>query len=93
MEIMAYCKRTPSLAHLPAAVQARYVELISTVITTMCAQIDVEPATPLDELAQLVLHVTDGLTYHLLRTGDVDASRRFAEVTAPLLTAAVLGER
>lgn len=93
MEIMAYCRRTPSLAHLPGEVQTRYVEIVSTVISAICEQLEVEPQQPLDELSQLVLHVTDGLTYCMLRTGDAAASRRFVEAAAPMLAAAVMGER
>ena len=93
MEIMAHCKRTPSLAHLPAAVQARYVGIVSQLIESLCAQLGVEPAAPLDELSQLVLHVTDGLTYCMLRTGDAEASRRFVDAAAPMLAGAVTGGR
>ncbi|GEK80056.1 TetR/AcrR family transcriptional regulator [Agrococcus baldri] len=93
MEIMAYCMRTPSLAHLPAAVQARYVELVTGIIADMCAHLGLEPARPLEELSQLVLHVTDGLTYCMLRTGDAAASRRFVDEAAPMLAAAVIGDR
>ena len=93
MEIMAYCTRTPALAHLPGEVQAGYVEIVSAAILAMCEQLDVEPQRQLEELSQLVLHVTDGLTYCLLRTGDADASRRFVDVAAPMLAAAVMGER
>lgn len=93
MEIMAYCTRTPSLAHLPGKVQAHYVEIVTSTITAVCEQLGVKPNRPLDEVSQLVLHVTDGLTYCLLRTGDTDAARRFVDAVAPMLTAAVVGER
>lgn len=93
MEIMAYCMRTPSLAHLPAAVQARYEEFVSTLISMICEQLGVAPLRPLEELSQLVLHVTDGLTYCMLRTGDAESARRFVEIAAPMLTAAAIGER
>lgn len=92
MEIMAYCTRTPSLAHLPGEVQERYVAIVSTIVASLCERLEIVPIRPLDELAQLVLHVTDGLTYSLLRTGDAEASRRFVDAAAPMLTAAVLGE-
>lgn len=93
MEIMAHCTRTPSLAHLPAAVQTRYVEIVSHLIDALCAQLGIEPATPREELSQLVLHVTDGLTYCMLRTGDAEASHRFVDVAAPMLARAVTGGR
>lgn len=93
MEIMAYCRRTPSLAHLPAAVQHRYVELIVTILRTICDALGVEPVASLEEVAPIVLHVTDGLTYCLIRTGDLEASRRFVDVAAPMLAEAVVGRR
>lgn len=93
MEIMAYCRRTPSLQHLPARVQARYVELVSEIIVAICAEVGAQPKGSLEELAQLVLHVTDGLTYCLLRTGDAESSRRFVDTAAPMLAAAAIGDR
>lgn len=91
MEIMAYCKRTPSLQHLPAAVQARYVEVVSGLIDVVCSRAGITPAVPVDQLAEMVLHVTDGLTYHLLRTEDADAARRYIAAAAPMLVSALRG--
>lgn len=93
MEIMAYCRRTPSLAHLPGDVQTRYVELVAEHVEAACERLGAAPAGPTIELAQLVLHVTDGLTYCLLRTGDLDASRRFIDAAAPMLATALIAER
>lgn len=89
MEIMAYCRRSPKLEHLPGEVQSRYVEAISGLVATVCERTGVEPARPLEEIATLVLHVTDGVTYHLLRTGDAAAARRYVDEAAPMLTAAM----
>lgn len=85
MEIMAYCRRSPALEHLPGEVQHRYVEAVSGLIEAACERTGVEPGLPLEQLATLVLHVSDGVTYHLLRTGDVDAARRFVDEAAPML--------
>lgn len=89
MEIMAYCRRSPELEHLPAEVQQRYVEAVSGLIAAACERTGVQPARPLEEIATLVLHISDGVTYHLLRTGDEDAARRFVDEAAPMLTAAI----
>lgn len=91
MEIMAYCKRTPSLQHLPAAVQDRYVEAVSGLIDAVCVRSGHTPAMPIDQLAEIVLHVTDGLTYHLLRTEDADAARRYVAAASPMLVSALRG--
>ncbi len=91
MEIMAYCRRSPELQHLPGEVQRRYVDAVSGLVATVCERTGVEPVRPLEELATLVLHVSDGVTYHLLRTGDADAARRFVDEAAPMLSAAILG--
>ncbi|MCR8669832.1 TetR/AcrR family transcriptional regulator [Agrococcus sp. HG114] len=94
MEIMAYCRRTPALAHLPAAVQERYVEGVSELVEHVREQLGVtDPAMPTSEVASLVLHVTDGITYAWLRTNDSDASRRSIEAAAPMLAAAIGEQR
>lgn len=92
MEIMAHCKRTPALAHLPGQVQERYVEHVSALVEAICARSGVRLARPLDEIATMVLHVTDGLTYHLLRTGDEAAARRYIAEATPMLADAMLHE-
>ncbi|WP_347756361.1 TetR family transcriptional regulator [Agrococcus sp. ProA11] len=89
MEIMAYCRRSPELEHLPGTVQRRYVEAVSGLLAMVCERTGVESARPLEELATLVLHVSDGVTYHLLRTGDADAARRYIDDAAPMLAAAI----
>lgn len=91
MEIMAYCKRTPELEHLPEVIQARYVELIGQLVQSVAARTGVQLGRPIEELSTIILHVTDGLTYHLLRTGDEAAARRYIDVAAPMIAAAALG--
>lgn len=89
MEIMAYCRRLPELEHLPGEVQDRYVEAVSGLIEAACERTGIAPTRALSEIATLVLHVSDGVTYHLLRTGDADAARRFVDEAAPMLAAAM----
>lgn len=89
MEIMAYCRRSPALAHLPGTVQARYVELVSQLVSSAADRIGVTLERSVEEVATIILHVTDGLTYHLLRTGDEAAARRFIDEAAPMLVAAI----
>ncbi|SDR79954.1 TetR/AcrR family transcriptional regulator [Agrococcus carbonis] len=92
MEIMAYCRRSETLAHLPALVQARYVEAVGEVVEALRQRFGTAPGAPTaEEVSQLVLHVTDGLTYHWLRTRDSDASRRWLDASAPMLASAMLG--
>lgn len=91
MEIMAYCRRTPALSHLPEQVQERYLGVVSEAAEALRARFGGADAAPVHELATLVLHVTDGLTYCWLRTHDTDASHRYIDAVAPMLAAAVAG--
>ena len=43
------------------------------------------------EVATLLIHVTDGITYSWLRTRDSAASRRMIDAAVPALAAAVTG--
>ena len=91
MEIMAFCTRTPALAHLPAQVQERYLEIVVAVVELLRDRFDVEGAADAREVATLLIHVTDGITYAWLRTRDTAASQRMIDVSVPVLTAAVTG--
>jgi AcrR family transcriptional regulator len=94
MEIMAYCSRTPSLAHLPGEVQERYLEAVRGLVDHVREQLGVRaPAMPALEVASLVLHATDGVTYAWLRTRDSAAALRWIDGVVPLLAAAVGEER
>jgi len=94
MEIMAYCSRTPSLAHLPGKVQEHYLEALGELLDHVREQLGITaPAMPTREVATLVLHATDGLTYAWLRTRDSEASRRWIEAVVPMLAAALGDER
>ncbi|WP_306232715.1 TetR/AcrR family transcriptional regulator [Agrococcus beijingensis] len=93
MEIMAFCSRTPSLAHLPGQVQERYLEAVVGILEQVVAHFGLAPAATLREVATLVLHVTDALTYAWLRTRDTDASHRWIEAVVPVVVGALEGER
>ena len=85
MEIMAYCSRTPSLAHLPGEVQERYLEAVTDAVEGLREHFGASAAMPARDAAALVLHLTDGLTYCWLRTHDTEASHRFIEAAVPLV--------
>jgi AcrR family transcriptional regulator len=93
MEIMAFCTRTPALAHLPGQVQERYLEVVAGILQQVVAHFDLSPAVPLREVATDVLHITDGLTYAWLRTHDTDASQRWIDAVAPTVVATLEGAR
>jgi AcrR family transcriptional regulator len=94
MEIMAYCSRTPALAHLPGVVQERYLEAVGELLEHVREQLGITaPAMPTREAASLVLHATDGLTYAWLRTRDSEAALRWIDALVPMLAAAVGDER
>lgn len=91
MEIMAFCMRTPALAHLPAQVQDGYVELVVGGIELLRERFEVQGGADAREVATLLIHVTDGITYSWLRTRDRAASRRMIDAAVPALAAAALG--
>ena len=89
MEIMAYCSRTPALAHLPGEVQERYLEVLVAAIDALRSRYRLAGGMGARELAELVLHMTDGITYAWLRTRDTDASRRVIQAAVPVLVTAL----
>ncbi|WP_026373557.1 TetR/AcrR family transcriptional regulator [Agrococcus lahaulensis] len=94
MEVMAYCSRTPSLAHLPGKVQEHYLEALGELLEHVRSELGIAaPAVPTRDVARLVLHATDGLTYAWLRTRDSDASLRWIDAVVPMLAAALGDER
>lgn len=89
IEIMAYCRRTPSLAHLHQEVQERYLTVVERLLGALEARLGIVSATPARELATLVVQIADGVTYSWLRTGDTAAARRMLDAAVPMLLAAV----
>lgn len=89
MEIMAYCNRTPALAHLPAQVQERYLEAIVGTVEAVRAAFGVSSDMSAKDVAGLVVHLTDGLTYGWLRTRDTAASRSVIRAAVPVIADAL----
>lgn len=89
IEIMAHCRRTPSLEHLSHAMQERYLARVTAVVHTICERSGVTSATPPGELAEIILNVGDGITLSWLRSQDTAAARRVIEATARLIALAV----
>ncbi len=91
MEIMAFCTRTPALAHLPAQVQERYLEIVVGAVELLRDRFGDDGGEEARDVATLLIHVTDGITYAWLRTRDTAASRRMIDACVPVLAAAVTG--
>lgn len=91
MEIMAYCRRTPQLAQLPAEVQERYLEVVVGGVELLRERFGRSGAPSARDVATLFLHTTDGITYSWLRTRDTAASHRAIDVAVPVLAAATVG--
>lgn len=89
IEIMAHCRRTPSLEHLSHAMQERYLARVTAMVHTICERSGVTSATPPGELAEIILNVGDGITLSWLRSQDTAAARRVIEATARLIALAV----
>jgi len=91
MEIMAYCSRTPALAQLPAEVQERYLEVVIGGVELLRERFGASGGLSARDVATLILHTTDGITYCWLRTRDTAASRRAIDAAVPVIAAATVG--
>lgn len=90
MEIMAYCRRTPSLAHLHEEVQEQYLQALVDLLETLEQHLGITSATPARELATLTIQFADGIEYSWLRTGDTEAALRMIErVAVPAIVGAI----
>ncbi|WAC65327.1 TetR family transcriptional regulator [Agrococcus sp. SL85] len=91
VETMAYCCRTPALAHVHQEVQARLLGAAAALIEALAERMGIAPATPAREVATLAVHLADGIGYSWLRTRDAEASRRMLDVAVPVLVGAIGG--
>ncbi|WAC65328.1 TetR family transcriptional regulator [Agrococcus sp. SL85] len=90
MEIMAYCRRTSSLAHVHAEVQERCLQALVDLLEALEQHLGVVSATPARELATLTIQFADGIQYSWLRTGDTEAALRMIErVAVPTIVAGI----
>lgn len=85
-ELTQYALRSPELADLPAEQYARYHALAAEVLRTAQTHLGIRWTIPVEQLARLVVTITDGVTLAWLADRD-DAA---AEATIDLAAAALV---
>jgi DNA-binding transcriptional regulator YbjK len=84
-ELLHYALRTPGLGDLPRAQYESYHEVVRELLRTGAEQADVTWTRPIDDLAKLVVSLTDGLTLGWLADRDDAAAARLMDAAADFL--------
>jgi AcrR family transcriptional regulator len=86
-ELMHYSMRTPELDALPAVQHGSYLTAARALLEEGAAVLDVRWSAPIDELARLLVALTDGLTYAWLADRDDRAAERLMDSIADTISA------
>ncbi|QDZ14428.1 TetR/AcrR family transcriptional regulator [Humibacter ginsenosidimutans] len=81
-ELSQYSQRTPGAEHLARLQYESYVELAVSSLTAAAQLVDSSWTRPIDEVARLLIGLTDGLTTTWLATRDDVAAQRFIDFAA-----------
>ncbi|MCU1583174.1 MAG: hypothetical protein JWO01_2562 [Microbacteriaceae bacterium] len=84
-ELLHYALRTPGLGDLPRAQYESYYEVARVLLREGAARANVTWTLPLDEVAKLVVSLTDGLTLGWLADRDDAAAARLMDSAADFL--------
>ncbi|EGD53617.1 TetR/AcrR family transcriptional regulator [Gordonia neofelifaecis] len=85
VELALYAQRTQGLEHLAERLYRGYYELVSGLLTVAQESTGVRWSLPVEELATIVVAMTDGMTLSYLSTGDRDVVQRIADGGVQLL--------
>jgi DNA-binding transcriptional regulator YbjK len=85
-EIMQYALRTPGLEHLARDQHARYRAVVADLLVTGALNANVVWSLPVEEVARLVVTVTDGITLGWLADRDTTAAHRVIDFAADALS-------
>jgi DNA-binding transcriptional regulator YbjK len=86
-ELMQYALRTPALAALPDEQYSRYRAAVTDLLEAAAAALDVHWTLPVDDVARVVVTITDGLTLAWLADRDDAAADRVIAFAADSLAA------
>lgn len=86
-ELNQYAVRTPGLQNLAAEQYAAYHAGVANILVEGAAVSNVEWALPVDDLARLVVTITDGVTLAWLVDRDTAAAERVLDLAADSLAA------
>jgi AcrR family transcriptional regulator len=84
-ELHQYALRTPGLEHLAKEQYDRYRDTVTGLLRTAAEQSGAQWSIPVEEVARLVVTVTDGVTLAYLADRDRDAASRTLEFAAASL--------
>jgi AcrR family transcriptional regulator len=86
-ELMQYSLRTPELAGLPGEQYSGYRAAVSGLLETAAADTGMRWMPPLDDVARMVVTMTDGITLAWLADRDAAAASRVIEFAATSIAA------
>lgn len=81
-ELMQYALRTPGLAHLASEQYERYSAAVTELLLAGAHQAKARWTLPVEQVARIVLTITDGLTLGWLADRDTDAARSVIDFAA-----------
>lgn len=86
-ELQQYALRTPGLEHLAKEQHERYRGAVAELLVAGAASAGIRWSLPVDDVARLVVTLTDGLTLGWLADHDTAAAHRVIEFAADSLSA------
>lgn len=86
-ELFHYSLRTPEFGELPREQYAAYRDLVRAMLDDTERRGGIRFTLPLDDLARLIVTITDGVTLAWLADRDTDAARRVLDAAADMLAA------
>jgi AcrR family transcriptional regulator len=93
-ELMHYSMRTPELGSLPAVQHGSYLTAARALLESGAELLDIEWTLPIDDLARVLVALTDGLTYAWLADRNDAAAERLIDTIADTISAlAITTER
>lgn len=85
-ELMQYALRTPGIEHLAKEQYDRYRSAVGSLLVQAADSLDIEWTLPVDDVARMVVAITDGLTLGWLADRDTGAAHRVIEFAADSLS-------
>lgn len=86
LELQQYAQRTPGLEHLAREQYDRYRTVVGGLLRTGAENAGVRWSLPVDDVARLVVTITDGITFGWLADRDSAAAGRVIEFAADSLS-------
>ena len=92
-ELVQYSLRTPELEHLPRAQYASYFHTARVLLERGAENAGVQWSLPIEQLARILIAITDGLTVAWLADRDDEAAGTLIDFTADTIGALALSRR